>query len=79
MAARRKLYVSPDGQRWKVQEGGAAESYHPTQTAAISRAKTIVRSLPPDEISQILIQRPDERSGPTGGTRTRRPANWPVL
>ncbi len=60
MAEHKRLFVSPDGGRWKVQwEAGRVDGHHATQTAAISRARAIVRSLPSGACSQILVQRPD--------------------
>lgn len=60
MAQHGRLFVSPDGLNWKVQwEGGQVDSRHPTQVAAIGRARAVVRSLPPGTCSQILVQRPD--------------------
>ena len=60
MATRKRLFVSPDGQRWKVQwEGGSVDTYHSTQDAAIKRARAVVGSLPQGECSQIMVQRPN--------------------
>jgi hypothetical protein len=60
MADRKRLFVSPDGARWKVQwEGGNVDSHHNTQTAAISAARAIVRGLPAGQCSQIMVQHPD--------------------
>jgi hypothetical protein len=60
MAERKVLWVSPDATAWTVKwEGGAVESRQPTQTAAISVARGIVRSLPAGQVSQIKVQRPD--------------------
>jgi hypothetical protein len=60
MAQRNRLFVSPAGSRWKLQwEGGQVDSHHDTQGAAITRARAVVRSLPPGSCSQILVQRPD--------------------
>ncbi len=59
---RRRFFVSPEHGRWKVQwEGGQVESWHETQTDAISRAKELVRSLPEGDLAQILVQRADGR------------------
>lgn len=52
MADRRRLFVSPEGGRWKVQwEGGQVDGRHDTQAAAISRARAIVRGLVAGECS----------------------------
>ena len=60
MAERKRLFVSPEGARWKVQwEGGTVDGRYDTQAAAISRARAIVRSLSAGSISQIVVQRPD--------------------
>ena len=60
MADRKRLFVSPDGTQWKVQwEGGNVDSRHPTQGAAITRARAVVKSLGAGAVSQILVQRPD--------------------
>jgi len=57
MADRQRLFVSPDGTRWKVQwEGGAVVSYHETQAAAIKAARAKVGSLPRGTCSQITVQ-----------------------
>ena len=62
MANRQRLFVSPDGRRWKVQwEGGDVVGYHETQVAAISAARAKVRSLPPGTCSQIMVQATDGR------------------
>lgn len=60
MSQRARLFVSPDGQRWKVQwEGGQLDGHYQTQDAAISRARAVVRSMPAGACSQIQVQRPD--------------------
>ncbi len=60
MAARRRIFVSPDGARWKVQwEDGAVDTYQPTQSAAISIARGLVRALAAGQVSQIIVKRPD--------------------
>jgi len=59
---RRRLFVSPEHGRWKVQwEGGQVESWHETQADAIRRAKELVRSLPEGDLAQVLVQRADGR------------------
>ena len=56
MADQKRLFVSPDGTRWKMQwEGGNVDSNHPTQVTAISRARAIVRSLSAGSCSQIMV------------------------
>jgi hypothetical protein len=60
MADRERLFVSPAGMLWKVQwEGGRIDNHYQMQEAAISRARTLVGSLPAGTCSQILVQRPD--------------------
>jgi hypothetical protein len=62
MATRRRLFVSPDGARWKAQwEGGVVVSSHDTQTAAVRAARGTVRSLPQGTCSQIMVQGADGR------------------
>lgn len=62
MADRKRLFVSPDGGRWKVQwEGGSPVSSHDTQAVAIKAARATVRGLSAGACSQILVQGADGR------------------
>jgi len=62
MADRKRLFVSPDGGRWKVQwEGGSPVSSRDTQAGAIKAARATVRGLPAGTCSQILVQGADGR------------------
>ncbi len=54
------LWVSPDGERWKVQwEKGDLVGHHSTQTDAIAAARAFVHDEPTGTIRQIRVQRPD--------------------
>lgn len=62
MSSRRRLFVSPDGARWKVQwEGGSVVSQHDTQAASIRAARATVASLAAGTCSQIMVQGADGR------------------
>jgi len=59
---RRKLYVSPSGDRWKVHEGGSkVHGYFHTQGNAINFARRFLSKFRAGMLSQILVQRPDGR------------------
>jgi hypothetical protein len=58
MAHRRKYFVSPEGDRWRIQDVGAQQSLgeFDTKEAAVRRAREIAQGEPP---SQVVIQKRD--------------------
>jgi len=60
MADRDRVFVSPDGNDWKVhREGGEVISRHETQVAAISGARATIRELPEGSVCTVVVQGAD--------------------